>query len=109
MEGKTVEEVTREAEDVKSAAAARAAALADERAAAAEARAAEAAARPRMVISVPTSIDAMTTQAARAVERAHADGIVLQTVRLALVKADETLEEDAQWPGVCSIHSRTPA
>ena len=51
------------------------------------AKEAEVRSAPRLVVSVPATLDQMTTQAARAVERAHADGICLQTVRLALVKA----------------------
>lgn len=101
MEGKTVEQVEAEAAEEKLEAETRAAALAAERAEQNARREVEAAKRsaPQLVLSVPSSLDQMTTQAARAVERAHVDGICLQTVRLALVKEDEGLEEDSQWPG----------
>ena len=73
-EGKSIEQVEAEAAGERARAEARAAQMAAERAEQAARREAEIKASPRLVLSVPATLDQMTTQAARAVERAHADG-----------------------------------
>jgi Domain of unknown function (DUF1995) len=54
--------------------------------------------RGRM-IDVPQDIDSMIFQAARAVEMAYRDGIKRQTVRLALVPEGTSFRELNEWPG----------
>lgn len=53
------------------------------------------------ILYVPTTKDEQTRQAALAIERAFADGITRQTVRLALVGEgeDSIPEEVEEWPG----------
>jgi len=50
-------------------------------------------------LEVPSTPDDMVRQAARAVERAFQDGIARQTVRFALIREDQFVNEDNQWPG----------
>ena len=73
-EGKSIEQVEAEAAGEKARTKARADEMAAERAVQAARREADIKAIPRLVLSVPATLQAMTTQAARAVERAHADG-----------------------------------
>ena len=51
------------------------------------------------LLDVPTGAEDMIYQAARAVERAYADGIHRQTVRLALVTEGKGIQEINEWPG----------
>ena len=51
------------------------------------------------LLDVPTGAEDMIYQAARAVERAYADGIYRQTVRLALVTEGKGVQEINEWPG----------
>jgi hypothetical protein len=54
--------------------------------------------RGRM-IDVPQDIESMIFQAARAVEMAYRDGIKRQTVRLALVTEGSSFRDVNEWPG----------
>jgi hypothetical protein len=51
-------------------------------------------------LQIPTTADDMVRQAAKAVERAFRDGKTRQTVRFALVAAEELVADDSnEWPG----------
>ena len=51
------------------------------------------------VVQVPYTPDEMVEQAAQAVHRAWRDGVLRQTVRLALMKEGTNIQELEQWPG----------
>ena len=53
----------------------------------------------RWMVQVPYNADDMVRQAARAVERAFADGKTRQTVRFHLIREDQRISEDNEWPG----------
>lgn len=100
-EGKTVEEVEQEAKAKKQAESQR-----EEKAK--EDRLAAAAASKEIAgdnndggrfVQVPLTFDDMVRQAARAVERAFADGKTRQTVRFNLVGEEEGATEENEWPG----------
>jgi Domain of unknown function (DUF1995) len=98
LEGKTIEQVENEASAKKQR---QATAVEASR----KARIEHDAKNPRdygRMLQVPTSIDDMIQQAARAMERAfHDGGLTRQTVRLALVKYDKftSFLDEEQWPG----------
>lgn len=48
---------------------------------------------------LPTTFDDMVRQAARASERAFRDGITRQTIRFNLVTEDQPAKEENEWPG----------
>ena len=50
-------------------------------------------------LQVPSTIDDMVRQAARAVERAFRDGKTRQTVRFNLVSEGQSATEENEWPG----------
>lgn len=58
---------------------------------------------------VPSTPDDMVRQAARAVERAFADGVTRQTVRFALIREDQYVTDENQWPGGAQEMSREAA
>jgi Domain of unknown function (DUF1995) len=93
LEGKSVDQVEQEAKDKKDQALhAKTASL--------EAR--KAPSRPvdyGKMMDVPTGAQDMVYQAARAVERAYADGIKRQTVRFALLAEGQGVQEMNEWPG----------
>jgi len=51
------------------------------------------------LMDVPNGAADMVHQAARAIERAYADGIKRQTVRLALLAEGQSVQEQNEWPG----------
>ena len=51
------------------------------------------------MIDLPEDVESMIFQAARAIEMAYRDGIKRQTVRLALVGEGDSFQELNQWPG----------
>ena len=104
MSGKTIEEMERERREMKEAERERA----EANEAARSTREADAAnngsSRSRKsdsrVMPVPENAAAQVQQAASAIERAFADGLVRQTVRLALLTKDEPMSDDPnEWPG----------
>ena len=58
---------------------------------------------------VPSTPDDMVRQAARAVERAFADGVTRQTVRFALIREDQYVNDENQWPGGAQEMAREAA
>jgi len=54
----------------------------------------------RVYIDVPTTVPEMLVQARNAIERAYLDGNrTRQTVRLALLREEEMIDSENQWPG----------
>ena len=102
LEGKSVEQVEQEAQDKK-------AAIERVAAEAAEKRRQEPRFDRGRMVEVPGTWDDMVVQAARAVERAYADGIQRQTVRFALVKQDQSFADMQLWPGGAQEMSREAA
>lgn len=92
LEGKSVEEVEKEAKDKKDAKI-----EADRKSK--EVRATVIPFDKGRMLNIPESTDEMISQAARAIEMAYRDGIKRQTVRLALVAEGESMMELNQWPG----------
>ena len=92
LEGKTVEQVAKEAQDKKDAKI-----EADKKLE--EIKGSTAPFDKGRMIDIPEDIDSMIFQAARAVEMAYKDGIKRQTVRLALVAEGDSFQELNQWPG----------
>lgn len=106
MEGKTVEEVEGEARQKKEAAR-----LRQEQD---EARRAEEKKAPRVrddgrFLEVPSTPEDMVRQAARSVERAFEAGVTRQTVRFALIREDQFINDDNQWPGGAEQMAREAA
>lgn len=102
-EGKTLEEVEREARAKRDDERVRrelaeeeAGARAREREGAEGARGSDAGSYQ---VQVPATFDDMVRQAARASERAFRDGITRQTVRFNLVTEDQPANEENEWPG----------
>jgi Domain of unknown function (DUF1995) len=60
-------------------------------------------------LQVPSTPDEMVRQAARSVERAFQDGLTRQTVRFALIREDQTVNDINQWPGGAQEMSRESA
>lgn len=50
-------------------------------------------------MDVPSTPDDMIRQASQSVERAFKDGITRQTVRFALIREDQFVNDDNEWPG----------
>lgn len=92
LEGKTVEQVAKEAKDKKDA-------KIDADKKLEEIKGSTRAFDKGRMIDIPEDIDSMIFQAARAVEMAYRDGIKRQTVRLALVAEGDSFQELNQWPG----------
>lgn len=96
LENKSVEEVTQEARDKKDA-------KEERRQLKQAASSLPAQAHPSddgRFIAVPETVEEQIRQAARAVERAYADGMTRQTVRLALIKDGQPVSADVEaWPG----------
>ncbi|KAL3914118.1 MAG: hypothetical protein SGARI_000297 [Bacillariaceae sp.] len=98
-EGKTLEQVQQEAVDKKD--------LEQKRTEEANALKAEAASRAKQQkrdagdyrVQIPNTPDDMVRQAARAIERAFADGQTRQTVRFNLVTEEQAATEENEWPG----------
>lgn len=102
MSGMTIEEMERERREMKEAERERT----EANEAARSVREADAANGSRSrksdsrVMPVPEDAAAQVQQAASAIERAFADGLVRQTVRLALLTKDEPMSDDPnEWPG----------
>jgi len=100
LEGKSVEEVEKEARDKKDQQVQAQKQQAEER----EEREKEKASNPRdygRLLYVPENSDDQIRQAAAAIERAFKDGKTRQTVRLTLVKDGEQIASEAveEWPG----------
>lgn len=92
LEGKSVEQVEKEAKEKKDA-------IIEAQRKSKEARAIVTPFDKGRMLNIPESTDEMITQAARAIETAYREGIKRQTVRLALVAEGETMMELNQWPG----------
>ena len=60
-------------------------------------------------LEVPSTPEDMVRQAARSVERAFQDGVTRQTVRFALIREDQYVNEQNQWPGGAQQMSREAA
>lgn len=98
MEGKTVEQVTLEAQQKKQEEASRRELQQMENSKRQQERVSNQ--DPgRTMVQLPTTVDDMIRQASRAVERAFKDGKTRQTVRFHLVEDGELLQEENQWPG----------
>jgi hypothetical protein len=98
LEGKSIEEVTLEAQKAKDMLVSRQ----KEMASASAAKPKPNRKRTNTMLYVPETIEEQTRQAALAIERAFENGITRQTVRLALVKEGAAItpsEEENGWPG----------
>ncbi|KAL9191547.1 hypothetical protein ACHAXT_001253 [Thalassiosira profunda] len=97
MSGKSVEEMEREVQEEKRLAQERQATIEKAR----KEREESGKSRSNMqILPVPDDAKAQIQQAASAVERAFADGIVRQTVRFALLGEEEAMSgEQNEWPG----------
>jgi len=100
MEGKSVEQVEKEAHEKKELENRRRqetdVRIEERRAKAAEERKTNGS----FLVNLPTTFDDMIRQASRAVERAFVDGKTRQTVRFNLVSEDQSAVEDQnEWPG----------
>ena len=101
LEGKTVSQVQQEAQDIKDsqkdAAAAAAAASLEKKESSSQSTKSR---KFQGLVYVPETIDDQIRQASLAIERAFQDKITRQTIRLALVKQNESIgPEEEEWPG----------
>mmetsp|Transcript_21956 Transcript_21956/g.36328 ORF Transcript_21956/g.36328 Transcript_21956/m.36328 type:complete len:389 (+) Transcript_21956:253-1419(+) len=94
LEGKSVEEVEKEAKDKKDAKI-----EADRKSKEILASTTTIPFDKGRMLNIPESTEEMVTQAARAIEAAYRDGITRQTVQLALVAEGDSMMELNQWPG----------
>ncbi|CAB9498955.1 Domain of unknown function (DUF1995) [Seminavis robusta] len=60
-------------------------------------------------LQVPSTMDDMVRQASQSVERAFQDGQTRQTVRFALIRPDQYVNEVNEWPGGAQEMSRESA
>eukprot|EP00562_Extubocellulus_spinifer_P010208 CAMPEP_0178495906 /NCGR_PEP_ID=MMETSP0696-20121128/13814_1 /TAXON_ID=265572 /ORGANISM="Extubocellulus spinifer, Strain CCMP396" /LENGTH=329 /DNA_ID=CAMNT_0020124115 /DNA_START=421 /DNA_END=1410 /DNA_ORIENTATION=+ len=107
LEGKSLNDVEKEAEEKKATDRQRLEEMESDRAAREQERAAgvgdKRSGRSRSddgkFLRVPISVEDQIEQASRSVEAAFKDGITRQIVRFALLPEDKALNEDVQWPG----------
>ena len=99
MSGKSIEQMEQEVQREKKLALERQAAMEKARKEREESSSTKAR-RDMQILPVPDNAQAQIQQAASAVERAFADGIVRQTVRFALLVEDEAMTGELnEWPG----------
>ena len=105
MEGKSVDDVEREAKEKKSADKERLENMEKDRIAREQERVATGGKTSNRRVNdgkfleVPITATDQVEQAARSIEDAFKDGVTRQVVRFALIPEDKSLYEDIQWPG----------